>query len=104
MLLFTFLIFKNTIKSPENIIGDTQNIPNSFPKIIINKSLSFEERQAFRLKLEKLPKNSNPNRVRNRCNLTGRPRSYYRRFGLSRISLREMASNGLIPGVTKASW
>ena len=53
---------------------------------------------------EKLPKNSNPNRVRNRCNLTGRPRSYYRRFGLSRISLREMASNGLIPGVTKASW
>ena len=73
-------------------------------KKINDKSLSFEERQAFRLKLEKLPKNSNPNRVRNRCNLTGRPRSYYRRFGLSRISLREMASNGLIPGVTKASW
>ncbi len=67
-------------------------------------SLSYEERQLYRLKLEKLPKNSNPNRVRNRCNLTGRPRSYYRRFGLSRISLREMASNGLIPGVTKASW
>ena len=71
---------------------------------INDTSLSYEERQAFRLKLEKLPKNSNPNRVRNRCNLTGRPRSYYRRFGLSRISLREMASNGLIPGVTKASW
>ena len=52
----------------------------------------------------KRQKNSNPNRVRNRCNLTGRPRAYYRRFGLSRISLREMASNGLIPGVTKASW
>ena len=77
-------------------------------KVLIKKvndtSLSYEERQTFRLKLEKLPKNSNPNRVRNRCNLTGRPRSYYRRFGLSRISLREMASNGLIPGVTKASW
>tara|TARA_B100000073_G_scaffold254305_1_gene214320 strand:- start:16 stop:321 length:306 start_codon:yes stop_codon:yes gene_type:complete len=73
-------------------------------KKINDTSLSYEERQAFRLKLEKLPKNSNPNRVRNRCNLTGRPRSYYRRFGLSRISLREMASNGLIPGVTKASW
>ena len=71
---------------------------------INDTSLSYEERQTFRLKLEKLPKNSNPNRVRNRCNLTGRPRSYYRRFGLSRISLREMASNGLIPGVTKASW
>ena len=73
-------------------------------KKVKDTSLSYEERQLFRLKLEKLPKNSNPNRVRNRCNLTGRPRSYYRRFGLSRISLREMASNGLIPGVTKASW
>ena len=73
-------------------------------KKINDTSLSYEERQTFRLKIEKLPKNSNPNRVRNRCNLTGRPRSYYRRFGLSRISLREMASNGLIPGVTKASW
>ena len=71
---------------------------------INDSSLSYEERQMFRLKLEKLPRNSNPNRVRNRCNLTGRPRSYYRRFGLSRISLREMVSNGLIPGVTKASW
>ncbi len=71
---------------------------------IKDTNLTYEERQAIRLKLEKLPKNSNPNRVRNRCNLTGRPRSYYRRFGLSRISLREMASNGLIPGVTKASW
>ncbi len=70
---------------------------------INDSNLSYEERQMYRLKLEKLPRNSNPNRVRNRCNLTGRPRSYYRRFGLSRISLREMASNGLIPGVTKAS-
>ena len=73
-------------------------------KKVNDTSLSYEERQLFRLKLEKLPKNSNPNRVRNRCNLTGRPRAYYRRFGLSRFSLREMASNGLIPGVTKASW
>ena len=71
---------------------------------IKDPNLSYEEKQMYRLKLEKLPKNSNPNRVRNRCNLTGRPRSYYRRFGLSRISLREMASQGLIPGVTKASW
>jgi small subunit ribosomal protein S14 len=72
--------------------------------MVNDSSLSYEERQLYRLKLEKLPKNSNPNRVRNRCNLTGRPRAYYRRFGLSRISFREMASNGLIPGVTKASW
>ena len=71
---------------------------------IKDPNLSYEEKQMYRLKLEKLPKNSNPIRVRNRCNLTGRPRSYYRRFGLSRISLREMASQGLIPGITKASW
>ena len=67
-------------------------------------SLTYEEKQLYRLKLEKLPRNSNPNRIRNRCNLTGRPRAYYRRFGLSRLSLREMASAGLIPGITKASW
>ena len=77
-------------------------------KNLLNKikdpNLSYEEKQVYRLKLEKLPKNSNPNRVRNRCNLTGRPRGFYRRFGVSRISLREMASQGLIPGVTKASW
>ena len=67
-------------------------------------SLTYEEKQLYRLKLEKLPRNSNPNRVRNRCNLTGRPRAYYRRFGLSRISLREMALKGYIPGLRKASW
>ena len=71
---------------------------------INNTDLSFDERQKFRLKLEKLPKNSSRIRVRNRCNVTGRPRGVYRRFGLSRISLREMANHGLIPGVTKASW
>ena len=67
-------------------------------------NLTYEEKQIYRLKLEKLPRNSNPNRIRNRCNLTGRPRSYYRRFGLSRIAIREMVNNGLIPGVKKASW
>jgi small subunit ribosomal protein S14 len=54
--------------------------------------------------LQKLPKNSNPNRQRNRCSLTGRPRGYMRQFGLSRITFREMALNGMIPGVQKASW
>ena len=56
------------------------------------------------MQIEKLPRDSNPIRIRNRCNLTGRPRGVYRRFGLSRISLREMVNNGLIPGVRKASW
>ena len=77
-------------------------------KSLLNKindtNLSFEERQAYRLKLEKLPKNSNRIRIRNRCNITGRPRGVYRKFGLSRITFRELASKGLIPGVTKASW
>jgi small subunit ribosomal protein S14 len=54
--------------------------------------------------LSKLPKNSNPNRMHNRCSLTGRPRGYMRLFGVSRITFREMASQGLLPGVRKASW
>lgn len=54
--------------------------------------------------LQKLPKNSSKIRLRNRCTLTGRPRGYIRQFGLSRITFRELASNGKIPGVTKASW
>ena len=54
--------------------------------------------------LDKLPKNSSPVRLHNRCSLTGRPKGYMRKFGLSRMQFREMASNGLIPGVKKASW
>lgn len=54
--------------------------------------------------LSRLPRNSNPNRLHNRCSITGRPKGYMRQFGLSRIQFREMASNGLIPGVKKASW
>ncbi|UCG28647.1 MAG: 30S ribosomal protein S14 [Bacteroidales bacterium] len=54
--------------------------------------------------LSKLPRNSNPNRLHNRCKITGRPKGYMRQFGLSRITFREMASAGLIPGIKKASW
>ena len=54
--------------------------------------------------LSRLPRNSNPNRLHNRCSITGRPKGYMRQFGLSRIQFREMASNGIIPGVKKASW
>jgi len=56
------------------------------------------------LGLDKLPKNASPVRLHNRCRLTGRPRGYMRKFGISRVTFREMASNGLIPGVTKSSW
>lgn len=63
-----------------------------------------EERAEAYSRLRALPRDANPNRVRNRCFLTGRPRGYYRKFGLSRIALRELALRGDLPGVTKASW
>ncbi len=65
---------------------------------------SDEERYAARLALQKLPRNANPTRLRNRCGLTGRPRGTFRKFGLGRMKVRELAFKGDIPGVTKASW
>lgn len=72
--------------------------------IIDDASKSEEERYAARLELQKLPRNANPTRLRNRCNLTGRPRGTFRQFGLGRTKIRELAFAGDIPGVTKASW
>ena len=69
-----------------------------------DESLSMEERFAARLKLAELPRNSAPNRVHNRCNVTGRPHGYYRKLGVSRIALRELGSQGMIPGLVKSSW
>jgi len=69
-----------------------------------NMSVAPEDRFAARLKLAKLPRNSAPSRVHNRCELSGRPKGYYRKVRLSRIALRDLASNGQIPGMTKASW
>lgn len=69
-----------------------------------DQSLPQEERFMARLKLAELPRNSSPNRVRNRCELTGRPRGNYRKFKMSRIALRELALSGKIPGVVKSSW
>tara|TARA_B100001123_G_scaffold400934_1_gene487169 strand:- start:1017 stop:1322 length:306 start_codon:yes stop_codon:yes gene_type:complete len=77
---------------------------NSLKAILSDPNKSFDEKMEARLRLEKLPRDSIGIRVRNRCNQTGRPRAYYRRFGLSRISLREMALKGYIPGLRKASW
>ena len=74
-------------------------------KAIANdESQPMEERFKARLKLVELPRNSAPNRVRNRCGVTGRPRGYYRKFNMSRISLRDLASHGKLPGVVKSSW
>jgi small subunit ribosomal protein S14 len=69
-----------------------------------NPKLAQEERYEARLKLQKLPRDSSPVRVRNRCALTGRPRGTYRKFGLGRNKLREIAMRGEIPGIIKASW
>ena len=69
-----------------------------------DQSLPVEERFQARLKLAELPRNSAPNRVRNRCEVSGRPRGYYRKLRMSRIALRELSSNGLVPGMVKSSW
>ena len=72
--------------------------------IMNNAKASEEVRYAARLKLQQLPRNANPTRLRNRCALTGRPRGYFRKFGLARNKLREIAMRGEIPGIVKASW
>jgi small subunit ribosomal protein S14 len=69
-----------------------------------NRTLPMEERFAARLKLSELPRNSSKVRIRNRCEVTGRPRGFYRKFQMSRIALRELASVGEIPGMIKSSW
>jgi small subunit ribosomal protein S14 len=74
-------------------------------KAIANdQSVDETERLIARLKMAELPRNGNPTRIRNRCELTGRSRGYYRKFRLSRIMLRELGNKGLIPGLTKSSW
>ncbi|MEM8750209.1 MAG: 30S ribosomal protein S14 [Pseudomonadota bacterium] len=73
-------------------------------EIINNRELPIEERFRAQLKLSALPRNSAKIRVRNRCEVSGRPRGYYRKVGLSRIALRELGSKGLIPGLVKSSW
>tara|TARA_B100000686_G_scaffold53918_1_gene58127 strand:+ start:3567 stop:3872 length:306 start_codon:yes stop_codon:yes gene_type:complete len=73
-------------------------------KIIKNKKLPLEERFAAQLKLAKIPRNSAKIRIRNRCEITGRPHGVYRKLRISRIALRDLASKGKIPGMTKSSW
>jgi small subunit ribosomal protein S14 len=69
-----------------------------------DQSLDETERLIARLKMAEIPRNGNPTRIRNRCELTGRPRAYYRKFRLARVMLRDLANKGLIPGLTKSSW
>ena len=77
---------------------------NVLKKIIMDKKIPLEERFKAQQKLSKLPRNSALNRVRNRCQITGRAHGVYRKLRISRIALRDMASSGKIPGITKSSW
>lgn len=76
----------------------------SLKEIIRDPGATFEEKESAQLQLQKLPRDSSASRVRNRCNLTGRPHGYYRKFGLSRNKLREATMRGDVPGLVKASW
>ncbi|SJM96466.1 30S ribosomal protein S14 [Crenothrix polyspora] len=76
----------------------------SLKETIRDPNTSFEDKETAQLQLQKLPRDSSVTRIRNRCNLTGRPHGYYRKFGLSRNKLREATMRGDVPGVVKASW
>ncbi len=72
--------------------------------IIHDKDLTPEDRFQAQMKLDKLPKNASPVRIHNRCEITGRPKGFYRKFKISRVALRELGNQGLIPGLSKSSW
>ena len=88
----------------EKLVAKFSKKRATLESLIDNQKLSEEDRFAARLKLQALPRNANPTRLRNRCALTGRPRGFYRKFGLGRNKLREYAMRGEIPGIVKASW
>tara|TARA_B100000963_G_C22108858_1_gene443924 strand:+ start:151 stop:456 length:306 start_codon:yes stop_codon:yes gene_type:complete len=95
-------IQKNINRS--RLIKKHSNKRKDLKKKIMDKNLSIEERISFQNKLNELPKNSSSIRYRNRCELTGRSRGVYRKFGLSRIKIRELSMSGDLPGVVKSSW
>ncbi|MFN3233749.1 MAG: 30S ribosomal protein S14 [Alphaproteobacteria bacterium] len=91
-------------KRRERMVAQYAAKRDSLKAMAKDTSLSPEERFRARLKLAELPRNSAPNRVRNRCEVTGRPRAFYRKFKMSRIALRELGSKGQVPGLVKSSW
>lgn len=86
------------------LVNQYRDVRVQLKEIIRNPKTSEEDKHRARVKLESLPRNSNPNRVRSRCTLTGRSRAVYRKFKLSRLAFRELALKGELPGVIKASW
>jgi small subunit ribosomal protein S14 len=88
----------------DRLVAKFANKYNELKAIAKDAKRSDEERDAARAALQKLPRNANPTRQRNRCEITGRPRGTFKQFGLARTKIRELAFAGEIPGVTKASW
>ncbi|MEO5765892.1 MAG: 30S ribosomal protein S14 [Casimicrobiaceae bacterium] len=88
----------------EKLVAKFAKRREALESIVANQKMSDEDRFAARLKLQALPRNANPTRLRNRCALTGRPRGVFSKFGLGRNKLREYAMRGEIPGIVKASW
>jgi len=86
------------------LVGQYAEKREALRAIIKDQELPMEERFAATLKLAEMPRNSAPNRVKNRCEVTGRPKAYYRKLRMSRIALRELGSDGKIPGLVKSSW
>ncbi|MEC3861452.1 30S ribosomal protein S14 [Mesobacterium sp. TK19101] len=91
-------------KKRERLVAQYAAKRAALKEIANDESKPMEERFKARLKLAKLPRNSAPSRLHNRCQLTGRPHAYYRKLKISRIMLRELASNGQLPGMVKSSW
>jgi len=91
-------------KKRERLVAKYASKRAELKAILTSPDTSDEDFWKAQQKMAKLPKNSSPIRLRNRCSITGRPRSFIRKYGLSRITFRELASNGMIPGVTKSSW
>lgn len=96
--------FVNRQTKRERLVKNKSTVRAELKAKIIDQSVDFSERMEARDALNKLSPNSSKIRLRNRCSLTGRPRGVYRKFQLCRITFREMASAGLLPGVTKSSW
>jgi small subunit ribosomal protein S14 len=91
-------------KHRRELVARYANKRAELKRVANDESLTLEERFQARLKLAALPRNSSAVRIRNRCEVTGRPRGYYRKLKMSRIALRELASMGLVPGMVKSSW
>lgn len=94
----------NREKKRERLVAKFAAKRAAFEAIVSDQSVSDAERATARLKLQALPRNSNPTRLRNRCEQTGRPRGVFSKFGLCRMKLREAAFRGEVPGMVKASW